>query len=293
MMLPTRRRIFGWALAVSVAANGASALAAVEPLAARAAAVAREGVSVFATGTVGLLVEAADFSDQELTRIVAAIPDLQTVSIEKGKISAIGLAALRQLRNLESLGIKVSVDDAGIQALQGIATLKRLEISVPRVEPAAPIGTPPPAPRITDKAFANAKSWPNLEVFTVNVADFLSEEPQAVFSRVKKRNYGTALTDVTLRNLAQCRKLKRVELYSALVTDAGVKPLLGLPELNELTLSDCKGITDASAPTFGRMKLRVLVLTGTSYTEKGTATLLRLMPKTMLSDAEGEFHKPP
>jgi hypothetical protein len=84
----------------------------------------------------------------------------------------------------------------------------------------------------------------------------------------------TVIAESDWRNIAKFRKLESLLLGRSNITDEGVKYLSQLPELDELSMGDTKGITDAAIPFISKLpKLTNLKLGSTNITDQGLRAL--------------------
>ena len=84
----------------------------------------------------------------------------------------------------------------------------------------------------------------------------------------------TEISESDWHNLSKFRKLKIIHLGNSNISDDGVKSLSELPELDTLSMSDTKGITDSALPYISKLpKLTNLKLQSTKITDQGLRTL--------------------
>src|SRR5262245_7755474 len=88
--------------------------------------------------------------------------------------------------------------------------------------------------------------------------------------------FGTKITDAGLKDLAELKELRVLDLGFTKVTDTGLKELAGLRGLQFLNLADTK-VTDAGLKVLGELKdLQVLLLERTNVTDMGLKDLAGL-----------------
>ena len=86
----------------------------------------------------------------------------------------------------------------------------------------------------------------------------------------------TWASDNDVEKVADLKTLKRLDLSSTYITDAGVQRLGQVPALEELTLDTAEALTDAAASYLRANKsLRKLVLRGVDITDVGCRTWRR------------------
>jgi internalin A len=89
----------------------------------------------------------------------------------------------------------------------------------------------------------------------------------------------TQMTDAGLKELAGLKQLQWLDLYSTEVTDAGLREMTGLKQLKRLDLSSTK-VTDAGLKELAGLKqLKRLYFVGTKVTEAGVAELRKALPE--------------
>ncbi len=104
--------------------------------------------------------------------------------------------------------------------------------------------------------------------------DVTSLKPLDTVEELWARSQG--VSDDGLAMLAKYKRVRRLDLEGAMVTDRGVKHLLGLPNLESLDLSETQ-ITDEALATLGTLKqLRHLDLSLTTVTDEGLSHLTNL-----------------
>jgi hypothetical protein len=92
------------------------------------------------------------------------------------------------------------------------------------------------------------------------------------------------LTDQGLRNIAQLKELKSLELRSCYITDNGLSALSGMTKLENLDLGNCNQITDDGFQKLkGLTKLQTLDLGGTSITDQSIKQLAQMKDLQSLS----------
>jgi hypothetical protein len=93
-------------------------------------------------------------------------------------------------------------------------------------------------------------------------------------------NGGTCpIYDESLKELANCQRLRKLTAYQTQLTDAGLHYLRVHKDLRILHLDDCSGITDKSIPELSHLTwLEELSLTGTSISESGLRALRAALP---------------
>jgi hypothetical protein len=190
------------------------------------------------------------FTDATMTH-VATLPNLRILYILHVPISDAGLRHLSSLTRLERLSLSGTpqATDAGLAALLSLHSLKQLNISL------APGSDPQ---RITDRALVTLSRMHSLESLSITNNDFLSDEniPQlAQLPRLKRLNISTPAyidnamdkvfyTSVSLTQLTRKGLLEELSIGGAGVNDKTIGILTQLPHLRKLDLMTYN-LTDA------------------------------------------------
>jgi Leucine Rich repeat len=178
------------------------------------------------------------------------------------------IAKLHHLRHLD-LSYAVSVTDAGLAHLEGLADLRELYLSrladhsldslVNRNTTGAVITRF--GPEITDAGLAHLRPLRRLAALYLN---------------------GSRVGDAGLAYLAYLKDLATLDLSETRVTDAGLQRLADLSALEDLSLRDTR-ISDAGLRTLGTMtRLKALDITGAVVTAEGVDRLRRDLPATTI-----------
>ncbi|NOZ38947.1 MAG: hypothetical protein GXP24_01815 [Planctomycetes bacterium] len=165
-------------------------------------------------------------------------------------------------------------------------------------------------PKVTDKALAQLKSLPGLEVLELSHNETVTDAQLAYLSPLKdlKTIYlfrtqirgpglihlvglrhlkaiqlgGTKLNDAGLEHLAKIKGLKYLGLNDTEITDLGVAHLAELRNLERIDLNNTD-ITDKSMASLGKLeKLKELGLTGTKITAEGARQIKLALPNCMV-----------
>jgi Leucine-rich repeat (LRR) protein len=116
----------------------------------------------------------------------------------------------------------------------------------------------PPVWTITNSEFAHVASCTNLERLWIG-------------------GFRVVLSDDALRSIAELKRLRVLELYGPLVSDAGITHLAGLTSLEELRLDGNNRIGDAALASLKDLtNLRDLYFHGARITDAGIASIARL-----------------
>ena len=161
-------------------------------------------------------------------------PALRALVVLHGKVTSAGLAGLKVLTGLESLGLTgMPLTDAEITGVVEIKSLRALDLTHTKV---------------TGAGLKLLRALPELRELKLT---------------------GCSLTDADMTGLAELRRLRRLSLNHVKVTDVGLARLTELREMEELNLCST-GVTDAGLAHLKEMKaLRSLDLGDTAVTGTG------------------------
>lgn len=178
------------------------------------------------------------------TEHIARLPELETLDLEKTRLTDLGLARLGRLRKLRWLSLrKTPVSGAGIAELRNLTVLQHLDLR-------------------------GVGRWGTLE-------------PLAAFANLKHLDLTSAgLEGDQLRGLEMLSALTWLSLGdNPNISDPGLQRLAGLRRVEELYLPNT-GITDAGLESLANLKrLKTLDVHGTRVTQGGVAKLLQALPQ--------------
>lgn len=230
--------------------------------------------------------EANNATDANL-RLIAQLPEVERVTVYKGKVTADGLAALASLPKLRFLQLYATdVPASEFAVLPKLTQLKFLSLG---------------GYTVTDEVIGYAGQIKGLKSFdhtqsTMTSAGFL-KFLNGVESLEQLTLFGDYVDDACMKRIGQMKDLKRFWTNSKAITSAGWVHLAGLTKMEDLFLSetnfgdddirmleemkDLKSlglnktrITDDGMPSLaGLTKLHDLGLDGTRITDKGMAPL--------------------
>ena len=100
---------------------------------------------------------------------------------------------------------------------------------------------------------------------------------------VKVYLHNTQVTDAGLKELAGLTQLQTLYLTGTKVTDAGLKELAGLTRLQWLNLQGTKVTDEGLKELAGLKQLHMLFLDGTQVTDAGVQELQKALPKVLIS----------
>jgi|GEM_PF-1637318 len=172
------------------------------------------------------------------------LPALEKLEIRGGKITAKGLAHLKNLQGLQRFYLcEVPLEDEALEHLAGLTNLVALSLE---------------NTGITGKGLAYLKNLKNLEVF--NLAD-------------------NPIDNKALAHLKALSRLDTITLRNTRITGQGLVHLKSLERLRVLNLKGCKEVTDESLQHLrGLKELRMLYVRDTEVTDEGAKKLKKQIP---------------
>jgi internalin A len=182
-----------------------------------------------------------EISDEAM-RYLPLLPGLEWLEIGGGKVTATGVASLRQCASLRRLYIH-DVDLSG-DSLEWLANLKNLEaLTLQRT-------------KINGSVLKNIKSS-SLAVLNLS---------------------GNSISNADMESIAQLKTLEVLALSNTMVSGDGIEKLEGMPRLNELNLMNCN-ITDADLGHFlTTPNLRIVYAAGCNVTDMGIQSVVSRFP---------------
>jgi hypothetical protein len=175
----------------------------------------------------GLNLHTVKNTDEGL-KLVAGIPQLETIVVGGDDVTDAGVKELARCRSLDCVELSTKkVTDAGIKELAALPKLQALSLRHMTLTASA------------FKAFAGSRTlrWVSLEY--VNAADAAVKELAALPNLQKLSLTGMTLTGSTFEAFAGSRTLRSVILESVNgFTDDGARHLARLPNLDELKIND-------------------------------------------------------
>jgi hypothetical protein len=218
--------------------------------------------------------ETINATDENL-RLIAQLPELEQVSLYKGKVTAEGLATLAALPKLRYLQLYATDVPAGAFAvLPKLQQLKSLSLGEYTV---------------TDEVLGYAGQVKGLKEFnyTKSIKDFghtksaVTQEGflkflNGVESLEQLTLGGDYVDDAGMQRIGQMKELKRFWTDSKNVTTAGWVHLAGLTKMQDLFLSNANFGDDDMRAVVSMKDLKYLGLNKTKITDKGMPSLARL-----------------
>lgn len=218
-------------------------------------------------------VEAVDLrdtqvTDDELGRIVVALPTLRTLSLEYTPVTDAGLVHLKRLPNLQSLDLSQNdhpFTDAGIQHLAGMVTLESLDLE---------------GSQITDVGMKNLRGLHRLRdlwlfgVFT----DSGLENIEGLTSITQLWVSSPNISDAGLKHLARLSRLELLSLVNTPINGSGLVHIQKLVNIIDLSLEGTAVDDGALSHLTPLVRLEALHLTGTRVTIMRVEQLRKTLP---------------
>lgn len=225
-----------------------------------------------------LVLRGTDITDVGMPYL-AALTGLKSLDLSHTMVGDVGLESLPALSELEELNLGgTRITGINLNFLKLLPKLKRLSFNGIQRRNAGACWTP----LITDLDLDTISLLAGLEDLNLGVGVSLGRTGVAVGAGNCHVTGGIQLTDLGVAKLAKLTKLRRLDISGAKITPAGLKVLKSLPQLERLSLWNCKGLDDSAAGEFASVpKLTMLDL---SYTGAGDGTLTSLesMPNLKL-----------
>lgn len=251
---------------------------------------------------VAVDLRASWISDSDMAAL-AALPSVERLDLSLTRISDHGLLQLKTSPAISDLNLCYAelITDAGVSAVKGWKHLKRINLRGTKVTDATlqhlsavtsleslDIGFA----QITDVGLDQITPLPNLKELMIG-GNKLTDNGLQPLRQLARLTYldlsGSQRTDSGLWSvslsgpgldaIATLKHLRWLRLNGTLVAARGLERLKDLAGLERLDLQGCKRVGDDAAPVLASFRsLQLVDLTGTSFTEKGVATLRQAKP---------------
>jgi internalin A len=220
-----------------------------------------------------LILRGTDITDVGMPYL-AELTSLRSLDLSYTMVGDVGLESLPALSQLEELNLGgTRITGINLNFLKLLPKLKKFSLNGIQRRNAGACWTP----LITDLDLDTISLLSGLEDLNLGVGVSLGRTAPVGPARGEgncRVTGGIQLTDLGLAKLAKLTKLKRLDVSGARITPAGLKVLKNLPQLERLSLWNCKLLDDSAAPELAAIsKLANLDL---SYTSAGDATLQTL-----------------
>lgn len=241
---------------------------------------------VFVRDKAGKIVEAdmrlSWITDSDL-QILGAIPALTRIDLSQTRVSDLGFAALKPLRNVTELNLFYAelTGDGALAGIKDWPHLRKLNLR---------------GAKVTDAGLAHLANMPALEDLDIGYAlitDGAFDRLSALTGLKSLSVGGNKITDAGLSGLRLLPQLTRLDvsgaqrtdsgMWAASVTDQGLDTIAALTKLESLNLQGTK-ISDAGFPKLAALNgLRELRIGKTQLTVRGLDALRKLTHLERLS----------
>ena len=217
-----------------------------------------------------LVLRGVDITDVGMPYI-AALTGLKSLDLSHTMVGDVGLESLPALSELEELNLGgTRITGINLNFLKLLPKLKKLSFNGIQRRNAGACWTP----LLSDLDLDTISLLSGLEDLNLGVGVSLGRTGVAVGAGNCHVTGGIQLTDLGVAKLAKLTKLRRLDISGSKITPAGLKALKNLPQLEHLSLWNCKALDDSAAPELAALpKLKFLDL---SYTSVGDQTLKSL-----------------
>ena len=217
-----------------------------------------------------LVLRGTDITDVGMPYL-ATLTNLKSLDLSHTMIGDVGLESLPALSELEELDFGgTRITGTNLNFLKLLPKLKKLSFNGIQRRNAGACWTP----LITDLDLDTISLLSGLEDLNLGVGVSSGRTGEPMGEGNCRVTGGIQLTDLGVAKLAKLTKLRRLDISGAKITPAGLSALKSLPQLERLSLWNCKGLDDSAAPALAAFpKLGNLDL---SYTSIGDATLKTL-----------------
>ncbi len=259
-----------------------------------------------------LWLRGSNVNDDQLKH-VGQLTGLRFLQLGQARISDQGVHHLRNLRNLQYLGVSAfavhrdgfGVGDEGMAVVANLPALESISLRLTQVTNLGLInlvkckslrsvsleGT-----KVTDLGLKLLSKLPNLQSLSLGVYDEganVTDKGLPAVGRLSQlrslRLSGTPITDDGLAHLADLNKLEHLSIDNTQVTNAGLRHLAGLKSLKQLrayNLAD-GDINDEGARHLGPILSLERIVARLSLTDKGVAQIAKL-PRLQSIQLDGD-----
>jgi len=170
-------------------------------------------------------------TDDDLRRIVAVMPDLWSLDLEKTDVTNAGMVHLRGLRQLRQLAVtRANIDSVGITSLRPLSRLKWLELDLTNID---------------DDGLKHLRHLPELSTLSLQLTDVTDAGLPELAKFPALTEFldlnGTAVTDEGIEALTRLKRLKHLELGRTKITKEGIRKLQEALPRTAITQHETKG----------------------------------------------------
>jgi internalin A len=208
--------------------------------------------------------------DSPALEIIGGLSNLKRLNLQSAKLKDADLAPLARLKGLRELNLAgTGVTDSGFALLGPLVGLERLFLNDARLSDACRTTL---APMTSLRALSLTSNRPA----DLDEIAGIKLHP-AGLAPVEPLRDNPIIGDTTVAILGTLQHLEHVNIAGSDITDAGLRSLAALRDLQVLCLAGCPNITDQGLVSLAKIEgLRVLYLEYTKVTEKGIAALAGL-----------------
>jgi internalin A len=220
-----------------------------------------------------LVLRGVDITDVGMPYL-AALTGLKSLDLSHTMIGDVGLESLPALSELEELNLGgTRITGTNLNFLKLLPKLRKLSFNGIQRRNAGACWTP----LITDLDLNTISLLSRLEDLNLGVGVSLGKTGVPVGAGNCRVTGGIQLTDLGVAKLAKLTRLRQLDISGAKITPAGLSALTKLPDLERLSLWNCKALDDSIAPVLAVLrKLHNLDLSYTSVSDETLKTLAAL-----------------
>lgn len=230
-----------------------------------------------------LRLAATQLQDADLVGL-PPMPNLNTVILDGTQFRGAGFGQLARLPALRELSLRsIPILDPALEGLGLLPQLEVLHLDDNRTLQGRELGL-----------LIMGRKLSALRVLTVNNTR-LGELGLQTIAALKNLEELTAhsaqVSDLDVREVSKCPRLKSLVIAFSPVTDAGLKALVGSDALEHLDISGCRYVTNEGLNSLSKLKgLKKLILTETSVTGDAVQVLAqKFLKDTVIVFGEQEF----
>jgi Leucine-rich repeat (LRR) protein len=233
---------------------------------------------------------------EEVFRIIAAVPCLESLELSSSKLSTEGLQAIAAAPRLKSLDLSHSegLSEEGLQAIASIPHLETLHLHGRKVFknawlaalrdcPALRVLTLSGNRQLRDVVFGRLGALPELRELDMNDTPITGTKLKALAGALHlcKLNLSqTKLEDQGAAHLELLTGLTWLSLGETKITDKTLDRLASLPALESLDVHRCHGMTESGVRSLSRLKgLKELAVWGMNLSPEVLASLIAELPR--------------
>jgi len=222
-----------------------------------------------------LVLRGTDITDVALPYI-AELTNLRSLDLSQTMLGDGGLESLPALSQLEELDLGGSrINGTNLNFLKLLPKLRKLGLQGIQRRNGGLCWTA----SITDLDLDKIALLSNLEELDLGVGIGLGRNGKPAGPGNCRLTGGVQITDLGVAKLAPMKRLRRLDLSGAKVTPAGLRALRNFPQLERLSLWNCRGLDDSVAPVLAALpNLQVLDVTDTPLSD-ATLQHLKALPR--------------